>query len=62
MPFVMVIAYVLIALIMKEEREVAPTITHESPSQNSFEKIEKMLKKFFEVLYKFAEKALNALR
>jgi len=58
----MVIVYVLAALMMKEDSQVAPIITHEIPSQNSFEKIEKMIKKFFEALYKFAKKAVDALR
>jgi phage shock protein PspC (stress-responsive transcriptional regulator) len=62
LPFVMVIVYVLAALIMKEESQVAPVIIPESPSQSSFEKVEKLIKKFFEVLYTFAEKAVNALR
>lgn len=62
LPFVMVLVYVLAALVMKEESEDPPMITNESPSKSAYETVEKGIKKFFETLYKFGEKVMNALK
>ncbi len=62
MPFFMVIAYVVAALIMKEEPENMPDIIGGDTSKDSYAKVENGIRRFFDMLYKFGEKVVNALK
>ena len=62
MPFFMVIAYVIAALIMKEEPENMPDTINGEASKDSYAKVENGIRRFFDMLYKFGEKVVNALK
>jgi phage shock protein PspC (stress-responsive transcriptional regulator) len=62
MPFFVVVAYVVAALVMKEEPINLPTSPRESGSDGSYTKVENGIKRFFDMLYRFGEKVINALK
>ncbi len=63
MPFLAIVAYVVAALIIPEESEVLPSVPGVGdPTKNTTTKVEKGLKQFFDMLYKFGEKVVNALK
>lgn len=62
MPFFMVVAYVIAALIMKEEPENLANTMSTGVPKDSYNKVENSIKRFFDMLYNFGEKVVNALK
>lgn len=62
MPFLMIVVYVVAALIMKEEPMNPPGSLEENGSGGNYIRVENSIKRFFDMLYKFGEKVINALK